>query len=114
VVLAIYLGIILMLGCLIDAASIMLITVPLFLPLFMAFKVDLVWLGVLTTIAVEVGLLTPPFGVAVFVIKATLDDRRITISDIFRGALPFAGIVMLTLLLIIIFPGIATGILGRF
>jgi len=114
VVLAIYLGIILMLGCLIDAASIMLITVPLFLPLFMAFKVDLVWLGVITTIAVEVGLLTPPFGVAVFVIKATLDDRRITIPDIFRGALPFAGIVMLTLLLIIIFPGIATGILGRF
>jgi len=114
VVLAIYLGIILMLGCLIDAASIMLITVPLFLPLFMAFKVDLVWLGVLTTIAVEVGLLTPPFGVAVYVIKATLDDRRITIPDIFRGALPFAGIVMLTLLLIIIFPGIATGILGRF
>ncbi len=114
VVLAIYLGIILMLGCLIDAASIMLITVPLFLPLFMAFKVDLVWLGVITTIAVEVGLLTPPFGVAVFVIKATLDDRRITITDIFRGALPFAGIVMLTLLLIIIFPGIATGILGRF
>ncbi len=61
-----------------------------------------------------VGLLTPPFGVAVFVIKATLDDRRITITDIFRGALPFAGIVMLTLLLIIIFPRIATGILGRF
>jgi len=114
VVLAIYLGIILMLGCLIDAASIMLITVPLFLPLFMAFKVDLVWLGVITTIAVEVGLLTPPFGVAVYVIKATLDDQRITIPDIFRGALPFAGIVMLTLLLIIIFPGIATGILGRF
>ncbi len=114
VVLAIYLGIILMLGCLIDAASIMLITVPLFLPLFMAFKIDLVWLGVITTIAVEVGLLTPPFGVAVFVIKATLDDRRITITDIFRGALPFAGIVMLTLLLIIIFPRIATGILGRF
>ncbi len=114
VILAIYLAIILMLGCLIDAASIMLITVPLFLPLFLAFKVDLVWLGVITTIAVEVGLLTPPFGVAVFVIKASLDDRRITIPDIFRGALPFAGIVMLTLLLIILVPGIATGILGRF
>lgn len=114
VILAIYLAIILALGCLIDAASIMLITVPLFLPLFLAFKTDLVWLGVITTIAVEVGLLTPPFGVAVFVIKATLDDRQITIPDIFKGALPFAGIVMLTLLLIIIFPGIATGILGRF
>ncbi len=114
VILAIYLAIILALGCLIDAASIMLITVPLFLPLFLAFKTDLVWLGVITTIAVEVGLLTPPFGVAVFVIKATLDDRQITIPDIFKGALPFAGIVMLTLLMIIIFPGIATGILGRF
>lgn len=114
VILAIYLTIILMLGCLIDAASIMLITVPLFLPLFVAFKTDLVWLGVITTIAAEVGLLTPPFGVAVFVIKATLDERRITIPDIFKGALPFAGIVMLTLLMIILFPGIATGILGRF
>jgi tripartite ATP-independent transporter DctM subunit len=114
VILAIYLAIILLLGCLIDAASIMLITVPLFLPLFLAFKTDLVWLGVITTIAVEVGLLTPPFGVAVFVIKATLDDRRITIPDIFKGALPFAGIVMLTLLLIILVPGIATGVLGRF
>jgi tripartite ATP-independent transporter DctM subunit len=114
VILAIYLTIILMLGCLIDAASIMLITVPLFLPLFVAFKTDLVWLGVITTIAAEVGLLTPPFGVAVFVIKATLDERRITIPDIFKGALPFAGIVMFTLLMIILFPGIATGILGRF
>jgi C4-dicarboxylate transporter DctM subunit len=112
-VLLVYIVIILILGCLLDAASIMLITVPLFLPLFLAFKVDLVWLGILTTIAVEIGLLTPPFGVAVFVIKASLDDQRITIPDIFRGALPFAGIMLITLLLIIAFPIIATGILGK-
>lgn len=112
-ILAIYVLIILLLGCLLDAASIMLITVPLFLPLFLAFKVDLVWLGIITTIAVEVGLLTPPFGVAVFVIKASLDDQRITVGDIFRGALPFAGIMILTLFLIIAFPILATGILGK-
>lgn len=113
-VLAIYILIILVLGCLLDAASIMLITVPLFLPLFAPFNADLVWLGIVTTVAVEIGLLTPPFGMAVFVIKATLDDSRITVNDIFRGALPFAGIMLLTLLLIVMFPVLATGILGKF
>lgn len=112
-ILAIYVVLILLLGCLLDAASIMLITVPLFLPIFLAFKIDLVWLGIITTIAVEIGLLTPPFGVAVFVIKASLDDQRITVNDIFRGAMPFAGIMLLTLLLIVLFPWLATGILGK-
>ncbi len=110
-VLAIYILIILVLGCLLDAASIMLITVPLFLPLFAPFNADLVWLGIVTTIAVEIGLLTPPFGVAVFVIKASLDNPRITVNDIFRGALPFAGIMLLTLLLVVFFPALVTVLL---
>lgn len=110
-VLAIYILIILVLGCLLDAASIMLITVPLFLPLFAPFNADLVWLGIVTTIAVEIGLLTPPFGVAVFVIKASLDNPRITVNDIFRGALPFAGIMLLTLLLVVFFPTLVTVLL---
>lgn len=113
-VLAIYIIIILLLGTLLDAASIMLITVPLFMPLFLPFKADLVWIGIVTTLAVEIGLLTPPFGVAVFVIKASLEDKRISVRDIFMGALPFAGIMLLTLLLVVFIPGIATGLLGKF
>ncbi len=113
-VLAIYIIIILLLGTLLDAASIMLITVPLFLPIFLPFGPDLIWLGIVTTIAVEIGLLTPPFGVAVFVIKASLEDKRISVRDIFIGALPYVAIMLVTLLLVVFVPGIATGLLGRF
>jgi TRAP-type mannitol/chloroaromatic compound transport system permease large subunit len=60
---------------------------------------------------VEVGLLTPPFGLSVFVIKSTLADDSITLGDIFRGAAPFALAMVLVLLLIILVPSIATVLL---
>jgi tripartite ATP-independent transporter DctM subunit len=106
--LAIYLAIILLLGMLIDAASTMMIVVPLFLPLFTALGVDLVWLGVLTVVAVEIGLLTPPFGVSCFVVKASLPDQRVTLNDVFLGALPFAGVMLVFVVLLIAFPCLAT------
>jgi TRAP-type mannitol/chloroaromatic compound transport system permease large subunit len=73
--------------------------------------VDLIWLGIVTVIAVEIGLLTPPFGIAVFVIKATLPtDSPVTLNDIFAGAFPFAVIMFLVLLLVIVFPWLATAL----
>ena len=89
----------------------MLIMVPMFLPLLAPHSVDLIWFGIVTVIAVEVGLLTPPFGLSVFVIKSTLADDRITLGDIFRGAAPFALAMVLVLLLIILVPSIATVLL---
>jgi TRAP-type mannitol/chloroaromatic compound transport system permease large subunit len=86
----------------------MLITVPLVLPSMIGFGIDLIWFGIVTVVAVEIGLLTPPFGISVFVIKATLDDRRVSLNDIFAGAMPFAAIMFVVLLILIAFPGIST------
>lgn len=106
--LIIYLALIIALGCLIDSISIMLIVLPIALPVANAAGFDLIWFGVLTVIAVEIGLLTPPFGLSVFTIKAALNDPKINLSDIFRGCLPFIGAMILCLALIIAFPAIAT------
>ena len=104
----IYTVIVLLLGTILDGVSIMLIMVPMFLPLLAPFNVDLIWFGIMTVLAVEVGLLTPPFGLSVFVIKGTLDDPRITIGEIFRGAAPFALAMVFLLAVIALFPQIAT------
>ena len=106
--LLIYSLLVLLMGTILDGISIMLIVVPMFLPLLAPYNVDLIWFGIVTVIAVEVGLLTPPFGLSVFVIKSTLADPRITLGDIFRGAAPFAAAMVLVLLLIIFMPRIAT------
>jgi TRAP-type C4-dicarboxylate transport system permease large subunit len=91
----------------IDSSSIMLIMVPLFLPLLKAFEVDMVWFGVITVVATEIGLLTPPFGLSVFVVHSTLARPDISLADIFIGALPFAVTMAVVLALVIIFPDIA-------
>ena len=105
--LAVFIAIVLFLGCIIDSASIMLIVLPLMLPVAKTLGIDLVWFGVITVIAVEIGLLTPPFGISVYVVKSTLNDARITLWDIFAGTQPFTLIMFVVLLLIIAFPGIA-------
>ncbi len=106
--LLIYLALIIALGCLIDSISIMLIVLPIALPVAEAAGFDLVWFGVLTVVAVEIGLLTPPFGLSVFTIKAALNDPAISLSHIFRGVLPFIAAMIVCLALLIAFPSIAT------
>jgi len=110
--LAIYVGVVLVLGTILDSSSVMLITIPLVLPSLTGFGTDLIWFGIVTLLAVEIGLLTPPFGIAVFVIKATLGPSSpITLNDIFAGAAPFAAIMFVVLLAVIAFPWLATGLL---
>lgn len=112
-VIALYCLVVILLGMVLDSGSIMLILVPLMLPIVTAMQVDLIWFGIVTVIAVEIGLLTPPFGISVYVIKATLDDPAISLKDIFLGAAPFALMMLACLTLVILFPPIATGLLGR-
>ncbi len=109
-VMLIYVAIVVVMGMILDSSSIMLILVPLMLPVMIPMQVDLVWFGIVTVLAVEIGLLTPPFGISVYVIKSTLDDPSISLSDIFRGAAPFALIMGVVLALVIAFPVIATGL----
>jgi tripartite ATP-independent transporter DctM subunit len=106
--LTIYVIIVLILGTIIDSASIMLIMVPLFIAALKSFQIDLVWFGVVTVIATEVGLLTPPFGLAVFVVHSTLARPDISLKDIFIGSLPFALTMCVVVALVIAFPPIAT------
>lgn len=108
-----YVVIVILFGMILDSSSIMLILVPLMLPIIQPMGVDLIWFGIITVIAVEIGLLTPPFGISVYVIKSTLDDTSIKLSDIFLGAAPFAVMMLFCLAAVIAFPSIATGFIGR-
>jgi C4-dicarboxylate transporter, DctM subunit len=109
--LLVYSILIVLMGTMIDAVSIMLIVVPMFLPLVKNFGADLIWFGIVTVVAAEIGLLTPPFGLSVFVIKSTLNDDRLSLNEIFKGALPFAATMFVVLILIILVPRIATVLL---
>jgi len=109
--LALYLLVLVLLGCILDSASIMLITLPLFLPIFEVFAVDLVWFGVITVVAVEIGLLTPPLGLICYVLKSTLDSPAITLQEIFRGALPFAGLMAVVLGILVAVPWFSLALL---
>lgn len=106
-----YVGIVIALGTILDSSSILLILVPLMLPVVAPYGVDLIWFGIVTVIAVEIGLLTPPFGLSVFVIHATLNDPEVSLGQIFAGAAPFAAIMLLVLGLVLAFPVLATGLL---
>jgi len=99
-----YVILLVLLGTIIDTASMILIVAPLFLPAVEALELDLVWFGIVTVIGAEIGLLTPPLGISCFVIKSTLDDPDITLADIFTGAFPFAVIMLLVLILLIAYP----------
>ena len=106
-----YVVLMLMLGTIIDTASIILIVVPLFLPALEPFGINLIWFGIVTVVAAEIGLLTPPFGISCFVIKATVDDPSITLNDVFMGTLPFAAVMLCVLVLLIAFPQISLALL---
>lgn len=103
-VMALYVVVLIVLGTILDTASIILIVVPLFLPSVEVFGGDLVWFGIVTVVGAEIGLLTPPLGLSVFAIKSTLDDPTISLFDIFSGALPFAVTMLLVLVAVIAFP----------
>ncbi len=106
--LAFYVLVVIVLGTIIDSVSIMLIMVPLFLAALKFFEIDLVWFGIVTVIATEIGLLTPPLGIAVYVVHSTLARPDITLKDIFVGSAPFALAMLFVLILVIAYPPIAT------
>ena len=112
IVMLLYVLLMLFLGTLLDTASIILIVVPLFLPLVEPMGLSLVWFGIITVVGAEIGLLTPPLGISCFVIKATLNDDRITLKDVFLGALPFAGVMLVVLILLIRYPVLSLAILN--
>ena len=105
--LTLYVLLLLVMGTILDTASIILILVPLFLPAVEAFGLDLVWFGIVTVVGAEIGLLTPPLGISCFVIKSTLTEQDVTLFDVFAGAFPFAVVMLLVLAALIAYPGLS-------
>jgi len=101
------LAILLILGFFIDQTSIMMITLPFYMPLLRSMGVDLVWFGILYLLCMQIGLLTPPFGLLLFVLKGVAPPG-ITIGMIYRAAIPYVWLTMLMMALIFIFPSIVT------
>jgi tripartite ATP-independent transporter DctM subunit len=110
--LILYLVLVIILGMFLDSISIMLIILPLVLPIVLNFGGDLVWFGIVTVIAVEMGLLTPPLGIAVYVVKSTISDASITLNQIFAGAFPYVVIMFLVTILLIVFPQLSLFLLN--
>jgi len=99
--------ILIVMGTILDSSSIILLAIPLMFPSVLALGIDPVWFGIVFIIAVEVGLLTPPFGMVPFAMNATL-GKRASVEDVFAGAFPFVLIMIAFLGLLLLFPELAT------
>jgi tripartite ATP-independent transporter DctM subunit len=97
----------LLLGCIIDSISIMILTIPIFHPVVQSMGFDPFWFAVVSVIAIEMGLVTPPFGMVVFTMKATLGDA-VTVEEIFQGAVPWIIMMTIALIMICLFPSLST------
>jgi tripartite ATP-independent transporter DctM subunit len=96
------------LGMMIDSISIMLLTVVIFEPIAVAVGYDSMAFAVIGVLAIEAGLLTPPFGILVYTVKLAIDDKDISIWHIFRSATPYWVVLLLSVALVALFPAIAT------
>jgi TRAP-type C4-dicarboxylate transport system permease large subunit len=90
-----------------DSVSIMLIMLPIMMPILDVLGGDKIWFGVITVIVVEIGLLTPPFGLSVYVVKSVLPKDFVSLPTIFAGALPFVLIMVLVSILLMAVPDLS-------
>jgi tripartite ATP-independent transporter DctM subunit len=107
--------ILLFLGLFIDQASIMMLTVPLFMPLVSHMQVDTVWFGILYLMCMQIGLLSPPFGLLLFTMKSVAPPE-VSMTDVINAAMPYVVFGLILTFVILFVPGIATwlpGALGR-
>ena len=98
------------LGTAMEELSMILLTVPLFFPVVTGLGYDAVWFGILVVIVVQIGMISPPVGMNIFVVKNLI--RSLSIADIFRGVTPFTVALVVLLALIVVFPGLATWLPG--
>jgi len=103
----------LILGCFIDAITIMLLTVPLFVPVIVALGFNPIWFGVLYVVNMQIGLITPPMGLELFLMRTAFD---IPVDKLLKGVLPFLVVLFIFLAVLIAFPQISLwlpGMMGR-
>lgn len=105
--LAVYFVLLLLLGMILDSVSIMLIMLPIMIPVLSVLGGDKIWFGIITVIVVEIGLLTPPFGLSVYVVKGVLPKDFVSLPTIFAGALPFVLVMILVSILLMAVPDLS-------
>ncbi|MBW2064832.1 MAG: TRAP transporter large permease [Deltaproteobacteria bacterium] len=103
--------ILLLMGCLLDPMAIMVISLPIIFPIITQLGFDPVWFGIVVTINVEMGMITPPVGLNLFILKGSVPN--ITMKDIMVGAAPFLVLLVIGLIIIMVFPSLATWLPGR-
>ncbi|WP_431025565.1 TRAP transporter large permease [Halomonas sp. H5] len=99
-----------LLGMVFESIGILFLVIPVFIPTLLALNVDMIWFGIVVIIVIELGLITPPIGMNVFTVKATLPDIRI--GTIFKGVTPFILANIVALILVFLFPQIAVFLPG--
>jgi C4-dicarboxylate transporter, DctM subunit len=104
-VLLVIIGMYFVLGCLLDSLAMILLTIPIVFPIVKALNYDPVWFGIIIVMVVELGLITPPIGMNVFVIKGITKD--VPLETIFRGVTPFIIAQIILILILIAVPSIA-------
>ena len=104
--LALILLALILLGCFLEGFAMLVLTLPILFPTVVALGFDPIWFGVVMVIVLEMGLITPPVGVNVFVVKSIA--REVPLARMFRGVLPFWGAMMVCVLLLVALPGVAT------
>ena len=92
-------------GCFMDALGMIMLTIPIFYPVAMAMGFDPIWFGVVIVLVTEMGVITPPVGVNVYVVKGIAPT--VPLETIFRGALPFVLSLCLLVVLLLMFPQLA-------
>ena len=96
------------LGMFVDSVSIILLTVPIFAPIAATLGLDPIAFAIIGILAIEAGIITPPFGLVVFTVKACITDSEVSLGHIFRGALPYWVMLILLAMIIYFWPPIAT------
>lgn len=98
--------ILIIMGCLLDPMAILVISLPILFPIITKLGFDPVWFGIIITINVEIGMITPPVGLNLFILKGTIPNT--TMKDIVIGSLPFVLLLILGLVVVMVFPSLAT------
>lgn len=107
IIVVMFIVVFMLLGMIIDSVSILLLTIPIMFPVMVKLGYDPIWFGMVSIIAIEIGLLTPPFGMVAFAMKSAL-GRTAKIEDIFIGAVPFLVMLALALAIIVAYPPLST------
>jgi tripartite ATP-independent transporter DctM subunit len=104
-VLALILAVYLVLGCFLEGFAMMVLTLPIFFPIITSLGIDPIWFGVLVVLTLEMGLISPPVGLNVFIVKSVAGD--VSLGTIFAGVVPFWITMLIALAILVAFPGLS-------